>query len=99
MNYTLKALDIFKEQIEKLDEKSKRIIKNKIDLIKFNPYRYKRIHSNLFSKVFRIRLTINNKENRLIYVVLEPNIILVCLLDREKDYKDLEKYLSKIKKI
>jgi len=99
MSYTIKALEIFKEQIERLDEKSKRIIKNKIDLIKLNPYRYKRVHSNLFSKVFRIRLTINNKENRLIYVILEPNIILVCLLDREKDYKDLEKYLFKIKGI
>lgn len=96
MIYLIKALDIFKKQIENLDEKSKRIIKEKIELIKSNPYRYKKIHSVLFSKVFRIRLTINNKDTRLIYVIIEPNIILVCLLDRKDDYKDLEKYLSKI---
>ena len=96
MEFIIKALEIFQEQIRELDEKSKRIIKNKIELIKINPYRYKRVHSRLFSKVFRIRLAINNKETRLIYVVIEPNIILVCLLDREKNYKDLERYLRKI---
>ncbi|MEW6062922.1 MAG: hypothetical protein AB1571_00935 [Nanoarchaeota archaeon] len=97
MNFIIKALEIFQEQVRDLDDKSKRIIKDKIELIKINPYRYKKIHSRLFSKVFRIRLTINNQETRLIYVVIEPNIILVCLLDRSKDYKDLEKYLKKIK--
>lgn len=97
MNFIVKALEIFQEQIKTLDEKSKRIIKNKIELIKTNPYRYKRIHSKLFSKVFRVRLTINHKETRLVYVVIEPNIILVCLLERGRDYKDLENYLRKIK--
>ncbi len=97
MNFIVKALEIFQEQIKALDEKSKRIIKNKIELIKTNPYRYKRIHSKLFSKVFRVRLTINHKETRLVYVVIEPNIILVCLLERGRDYKDLENYLRKIK--
>lgn len=88
MIYTIKTLETFKKQVENLDEKSKRIIKEKIELIKSNPYRYKKIHSNLFSRVFRIRLTINNNDTRLIYAVLEPNIILVCLLDRKDDYKD-----------
>ncbi len=98
MNFEIKALKFFQEQISKLDEKLRRIIYDKIRLIKENPYRYKRIHSKQYSKVFRIRLSIQSKETRLIYVVIEPNIILVCLLDRDKDYSDLEKYLSKIKK-
>ncbi|KAF5412327.1 MAG: hypothetical protein C5S47_01585 [Candidatus Methanogasteraceae archaeon] len=34
---------------------------------------------------------------RLIYAVLSPNIILVCLLDRKDDYTDLEKYLKELK--
>lgn len=97
MIYIIKALEIFKKQVENLDEKSKRIIKEKIELIKSNHYRYKKIHSNLFSRVFRIRLAINNKDTRLIYVVLESNIIFVCLLDRKDDYNDLEKYLNKIR--
>ncbi len=96
MSYNLKSLDFFKKQIEVLDKKSKKLIYNKIQLIKENPYRYKRIHSKKFSKVFSVRFSLNRKETRLIYVILSPNIILVCLLDRSKEYKNLEKYLSKI---
>jgi len=69
---------------------------DKLDLIRENPYRYKKLHSTRLSKVFRVRLSIESKEMRLIYAVIEPNIILVCLLERKKDYKDLEKHLKKI---
>lgn len=97
MHYQIKALKIFVKQIQELDSKTKKIIHEKIELVKQNPFRYKRIHSKKYSKVFRIRFSINKKETRMIYVVIEPNIILVCLLDRKKDYKDLEKYLKKIR--
>jgi mRNA-degrading endonuclease RelE of RelBE toxin-antitoxin system len=97
MTFKIKTLQYFKEQIKELDSKSKKIIYEKIQLIKENPYRYKKIHSKQFSKVFRIRLNIISKETRLIYVVIEPNIVLVCLLDRKKGYKDLEKQLGKVK--
>ncbi|MBI2106126.1 hypothetical protein HYT56_04795 [Candidatus Woesearchaeota archaeon] len=96
MTYIIEALERFKEQVKILDEKSKRIIEEKIQLIKENPFRFKKIHSEKYSRVFRIRLKIKNQETRLIYVVLQPKIILVCLLERKKDYKDLEKYLNKI---
>jgi mRNA-degrading endonuclease RelE of RelBE toxin-antitoxin system len=96
MIFSVKSTEIFLDQIKSLDEKSKRIIRNKIQLIKLNPYRYKRIHSKKFSKVFRVRLNIRGREIRMIYVVLGKSIILVCLLDRKKGYKDLEKYLEKV---
>ena len=96
MIYKIKSLKWFNKQVEKLDSKSKEIIYNKIQLLKENPYRYKKIHSKHYSKVFRIRFSILKKEVRLIYIIVEPNVILVCLLDRKRDYKDLEKYLSKI---
>ncbi len=98
MVYNIKALCIFKEQIESLGSKSKKIIHEKIELIKKNPYRFKRIHSRKYSRVFRVRLNIDDKESRLIYLIVDPNIILVCLLDRKKDYKDLERYLDKVKR-
>ena len=97
MNYQIKSLKFFIEQIKDLDTQSKRIINDKIELLKQNPYRYKRVHSRQYSKVFRVRFSIKKRETKLIYVVIEPNIILVCLLDRKNDYKDLEKYLNKIK--
>lgn len=96
MKYQIKALKSFQEQISKLNNESKKIINNKIQLLKENPYRYKRIRSKKFSKVFRVRLSLEKKETRLIYVVIKLNIILVCLLDRKKDYKDLEKYLGRV---
>ncbi len=96
MTFTVQPTETFLEQIKPLDEKSKRIIREKIDLIKENPFHFKSIHSRLYKKVFRVRLTIQNAEKRLIYVVIEPNIVIVCLLERKHDYKDLEKYLRKM---
>jgi mRNA-degrading endonuclease RelE of RelBE toxin-antitoxin system len=86
----------FKKQFDELPEKYRKQIKKKVELIEQNPFRFKAIHSKLYSKVFRVRLNIEGKETRLIYVVLGSKIILVCLLDRSKEYKDLESYLSKI---
>lgn len=96
MTFTVKLSQIMVEQLNNLDEKSKKIIWEKIKLIEENPFHFKKIHSRLFRKVFRIRLNLQGKEIRLIYVVFEPNIIIACLLERKKDYKDMEKYLKKI---
>ena len=96
MRYKIRATDFFLSQIRKLDKRSKKIIKNKIELIKINPYRYKRIHSKKFSKIFRVRLNLKGKEIRLVYAIIKNLIILICLLERRREYKDLEKYLKKI---
>ena len=96
MTYTIKVTEFFLEQLRKLDKKSKRVIKNKVELIKINPFRYKRIHSRKFSRIFRVRLNLRGKEVRLIYLVLGKTILLVCLLERKREYRDLEKYLKKI---
>ncbi len=98
MKFRIIPSKTFNNQISQLNLKSKRIVYEKIQLIKENPYRYKRIHSKLYSKIFRVRLKIDSRETRFIYAIINPNIILVCLLDRNKDYKNLEKYLLKIKK-
>ena len=97
MKFELVATEIFIEQIKNLDKKSKEQIKNKIDLISSNPFRFKRIHSKTIPNVFRVRLNIRHNEMRLIYAVLSPNIILVCLLNRKNNYTDLKKYLKELK--
>ena len=96
MSYVIKPLNIFNAQLRKESTKSKKIIHDKIQLIKENPYRFKKIYSKKFGKVFRVRLNLDKREVRMIYVILEPNIILVCLLDRKRNYKDLEKHLNKL---
>jgi len=96
MTFNIKLSPIIVEQLNELDEKTKALIWEKIKLIRENPFHFKRIHSKKFKKVFRVRMSIKGKETRLIYVLIEPNIIIACLLDRNKDYKDLEKYLKKL---
>jgi mRNA-degrading endonuclease RelE of RelBE toxin-antitoxin system len=96
MKFEVVATEFFIEQIENLDKKSKEHIKEKIKLISANPFGFKRIHSKTVHNVFRFRLNIQSNETRLIYAVLSPNIVLVCLLNRKNNYTDLEKYLEKI---
>jgi len=94
--FDIVATEFFLEQIKDLPKKYKRQIRNKIKLVEQKPFRFKRIHSKKFSKLFRIRMKIKGKEVRLIYVIIGQKIILVCILDRSKNYKDLERYLSKM---
>lgn len=93
--YNLLPSEFFLEQLDELTDKSKRIIEEKLLLIKENPYRHKRIQGyNLF--LFRIRFEDNHKEMRLIYLVDKPDVKLLCILNRDNDYKDLKKYLTKL---
>ena len=96
MTFKVKLSALIVKQLDLLDEKSKKLIWEKIKLIQENPFHFKRIHSKIFKKVFRVRLSIKGKETRLIYAIIEPNIIIACLLERNKNYRDLEKYLKKL---
>ena len=96
MTFAVKLSPVIIEQLNTLDENAKRIVWEKIKLIEKNPFHFKRIHSRQFKKVFRVRISIQGKETRLIYVLLEPNIIIACLLERKKNYKDLEKFLARV---
>jgi mRNA-degrading endonuclease RelE of RelBE toxin-antitoxin system len=91
--YELKPSQIFLEQIEKLTKKSKSILKEKLLLLKENPFRFKKLNYKKYL-VFRIRFKNNQKAKRLIYLVEKEKIFLICILDRDKNYKDLKKYLK-----
>lgn len=95
MEYTLVPSQFFLQQIDELTDEAARLIDNKLKLAKSNPYRYKRIHGyKLF--LFRIRFEDERKEKRVIYLVDKPNIKVLCILDRDKEYKDMRKYLEKL---
>lgn len=98
MKYQLIPTRYFVQQMTDLDEKEKRIIESKLDLIRLNPFRFKKIHSKLHSRVFRVRLNINNQDSRLIYVVIDPKVVLVCILARKDDYRDLETHLKDLER-
>ena len=95
MEYVLKPSNFFLEQLEDLSNESKKLIDKKLNLIKINPYRYKRVEGyGLF--LFRIRFEDNRKEKRIVYLVDKPFVKILCILDRDKGYKDLKKYLKKL---
>lgn len=95
MDFNIISTKDFDSQFNSLNEKYMELIRNKIILIKENPYRFKALTIKRH-KLFRVRLNINKKETRLIYKIIEPNIILICLLERKHDYNDLKKFLEKI---
>lgn len=95
MEYELKPSHFFLQQLDELSIEAKRILEQRLKLVKINPSCNKRIHGYpLF--LFRIRFEDNQKEKRVIYLVDKPYVKLICILDRRKEYKDLQKYLKKL---
>jgi len=95
MEFILKPFNFFLEQIEELSDEAKKLVEEKLEIIKINPYRYKRVLGyKLF--LFRIRFKDNRKEKRIIYLIDKPFVKILCILDRDKEYKDLKKYLKKL---
>ena len=95
MEYILKPSHFFLEQIEELSDEAARLIEDKLKLAKINPFRNKRIQGyNLF--LFRIRFEDNSKEKRVVYLVEKPEVKILCILDRDKEYRDLKKYLKRL---
>jgi len=95
MEFILKPSEFFLQQLDDLSDEAARLVEKKLRLTKTNPFRNKRIHShNLF--LFRIRFQDKRKEKRVIYLISKPEIKILCILDRDKEYKDLIKYLKKL---
>ncbi len=96
MSFTLKPSQLLLEQIEELSAETARTLESKLQLLKLNPYHYKRIHGHNLS-LFRILFSDNQKEKRVIYLVDKPYVKILFILDRDNDYKDLKKYLKKVR--
>jgi len=95
VQYTLRPTKFFLEQLDSLSPKTARILEEKLSLLKQNPFRYKRIRGHgLF--LFRIRISDERKERRVIYLVDPPIITILCIIDRKDDYSDLEDYLKRV---
>ncbi|MEK6938868.1 MAG: hypothetical protein AABX04_07550 [Nanoarchaeota archaeon] len=85
---------IFLEQLDDLSDEAKELIEKKIEILELNPSHFKRITGyGLF--LFRIRFENMRKEKRLVYLIDGSKVILLCILDRNKEYKDLENYLKR----
>ena len=95
MEFILRPSYFFLEQIEDISTEAARIIEDKLKLVKINPFRYKRIQGyKLF--LFRIRFENNRREKRVIYLISKHYVKILCILDGDKEYKDLQRYLKKL---
>jgi mRNA-degrading endonuclease RelE of RelBE toxin-antitoxin system len=96
VKFELVPTKLFLEQAKELSDKAAEIVKNKLILAEKNPFRNKRIKGyNLF--LFRIRFEDERKEKRIIYLVEKPKVKILCIIDRDNEYKDLKKFLKKHK--
>ena len=97
MKFIVTGTRLFYNQLAELDRKAKRIVEEKIELLERNPYRFKALHGfNI--RLFRIRLNLHNLETRLVYAVIKPEVILLCFIARNKDYRELQKLIKELQR-
>jgi len=94
MEYEIIPSKFFLEQVDELSDEAAKLIREKLLLVKINPYRFKRIQGyKLF--LCRIRFEDERKEKRVIYLVDKPKVKVLCILDRSGEYKKLRKFLKR----
>ena len=97
LSFDFKFTDYFLKQWKELDNKSKRVINEKLKIVKENPFRYDKLEGYKF--VFKIKLTIKSEYSRLVYVVFMPDaqhITILGIFDRKAEYKDFEKIFGRV---
>ncbi|MCH8519653.1 MAG: hypothetical protein LAT82_02765 [Nanoarchaeota archaeon] len=95
MKFTIKPTLFIKKQLQELHEKTRKSLVSKIEFLKENPFNNKSLIC--YKSLFRIRFIDINSEKRLIYSLRRDEVRLLFILDRKKNYKDLDTYLNKIR--
>ncbi len=83
----------FLKQVTSLNEETKKVLDNKIELLRVNPFRFKAIEGYR-ATLLRVRFSDRGKSKRLVYEVRGGSVILWAIFDRDKEYKDLHRYLA-----
>jgi len=85
----------FLSQIKEFNAEEKKLIGQKLELAKINPFRYKSINVPGMTKVFEIKITLNGLYRRIIYSISGEDIRIECIINRKDDFKDLVKFIFK----
>jgi hypothetical protein len=103
LSFNIVPTKIFEKQLEKADEKEIQKVKEKLRLIKSNPFRFKKLEG--YKHIFSVKLEFNSEFSRLIYIVFYPtnkDLTILGIFDRKKSYKDIKRifkdYLKDVKK-
>jgi mRNA-degrading endonuclease RelE of RelBE toxin-antitoxin system len=70
LKFNLIPTKYFIKQFSKLNEKEKNLINSKLEILKTNPFKFKKLSG--FKNTFEVKITIKNSYSRLIYVVFSP---------------------------
>lgn len=98
MTFTLRPSKVFLEQVRELSEKERHLIADKLLLVQSNPFRYKSLSVPGLTKVFEIKLTLNQLYSRIVYKLDGDEIRIECILNRKHDFKDLHRLLEKARR-
>ena len=94
MRFKVKQTKLFSKQIDELTEKERKLVSDKIDLAKQNPFRFKKLVG--YKSTFEIKITINRGFSRLIYCVFSKDeITIMGIFKRKKDFKDFARYYKR----
>jgi len=98
-NFKLEYTTFFAKQWDNYDSKTRDIIKEKLRLLRDNPFRYP-THKG-YLRVRKVKVNIEGKYQRLMYAVHIPesnHILILGVFARDMDYRDFEKKFKHLKK-
>jgi mRNA-degrading endonuclease RelE of RelBE toxin-antitoxin system len=93
LKFETKPTKFFLSQLKKLTLKEKRIISDKLKIIRENPFRYKKLKG--YRNTFEVKLNFEDSYSRLIYCVFVPetnNITVFGIFKRRNDFKDFKNF-------
>ena len=94
-DFRLSHTKFFLKQFKELTEKEKDLVNSKLDILKQNPFRYKKL--NGYKNTFEIKITLNQNYSRLIYATYMPEknyITIFGIFKRKDEFKDFKRYLE-----
>jgi mRNA-degrading endonuclease RelE of RelBE toxin-antitoxin system len=97
--FELQYTKYFEKQWLEFNEKTRQLIKDKLKLIKQNPYRYDTLEG--YARVRKLKLSVKGKYQRLIYALHMPEVNQVFILGifpRDKGYQEFERIFGSLKK-
>jgi mRNA-degrading endonuclease RelE of RelBE toxin-antitoxin system len=97
--YDIRFSSFFERQWLGYGKKARDLIRDKIELIKENPYRFQS-HKG-YHRVFKVKLNIESSYSRLMYAVYYPDnesIMILGIFPRGRDYKDFERMFGFLRK-
>lgn len=95
MTYSLLPSRQFLNQVSQLTESERRLVAQKLQLAKLNPFRYKSLSVPGLTKVFEIKITLQGLYSRIVYFLVGRTIRVAGIVNRKNDFRDLMTLLYK----